>query len=78
MGVNLENPFDTSNRATLIDSAVDPPIEGRYTLRLIRLTDEHYVLSQRGDLPADARYSSFTSRNGPFWASINGIDLANP
>jgi hypothetical protein len=55
--------------------AVAPPIEGLYTLRFIRLTLEQYTLSQRGDLPTDARYLTFSG--GLFEASINGIQLTN-
>ncbi len=36
----------------------------------------HYSLTQRGDIPPDAKYLYFAFKDGPWIASINGEDVA--
>src|SRR5438552_848923 len=64
-------PLDT---ISLIGPAerILPHIEGRYLLSFDSRVSENYILSQRGDIPADAQQLFFQYQAGPFIASING------
>lgn len=57
-----------------------PAFEGRYSLLLTRgygfEGDEFYHLTQRGDIPFDAQFLSFTYVGRPFQVTINGEDIS--
>ena len=58
----------------LRDDGIASPVVDRYSLLLIPL-GQHYSLTQRGHVPDEARFLSFTYSGYPFIASINGQDV---
>ena len=64
------------NRHSLVNTNARPSMEGRYMLYLHRPSAlDNYYLSQRGDIPAEARFLTFTFRDRPFAVTINGEQL---